>query len=201
MNSKFISKIFFLLSFMLMFVHPCLAADTQAQTPSATTYTIGVDDILDIGILKPDPPLQLQLAVSPDGTITFPYIGTVTAKGKTLADVQSDIQTRLESYMNKPVISISLRESRSRMYFVYGEVQKPGSYPMKDNLTAIRAISEAGGFTKYGSASKVKILRLKKDGSGNQVIPVSIKAVTNGDNKQDQRIEAGDVITVEEGIF
>ena len=31
---------------------------------------------------------------------------------------------------------------------VYGEVMKPGSYPLEDNVTVLKAISIAGGFTK-----------------------------------------------------
>ena len=161
-------------------------------------YTIGVNDVLNIAVLKPDQ-LTTTLTVSPDGTITFPYIGNVEVQGKTLAWIQQEVQSRLAAYMKYPVVSVSLQESKSRMFYVYGEVIKPGAYGMQPNLTVIRAISVTGGFTKYGSASKVKILR--RLDSGNEIIRVDVDSAMEGDSSQDIGIKDGDVITVSEGIF
>ena len=122
-------------------------------------------------------------------------------KDRALSEVQEEVQTRLGKFLKDPVVSVSLKESRSRMFYVYGEVAKPGVYPIQQNLTAIRAISLAGGLTKYGSSSQVKILRQAKDGKAGELIKVNVGAVMNGDAKQDAKIEAGDVITVSEGIF
>lgn len=170
-----------------------------AAEVTAAEYHIGVDDSLSISILKPEP-TEATLTVSPDGQITFPYIGSVRAKDRTLIEVQQEIQKRLGAYMNDPVVSISLAESRSRIFYVYGEVNAPGSFPLKDNMTAIRAISQAGGFTKFGSPSRVKILRARPDGSGNETIPVNLKAAIAGKPGQDVPLVSGDVIVAEEGF-
>ena len=163
-------------------------------------YTVGVDDILDINVLQPDP-LGASLTVSPDGTITFPYIGNVKVAGLTLIEVQEKIQSELSGYMKYPMVAVSLKESRSRTFYVYGEVVRPGSYAIQPNITAVRAISLAGGFTKFGSSNRVRILRHKKDGAGDETIKVDIKAAMAGDSVHDVRILPGDVITVSEGMF
>jgi hypothetical protein len=58
----------------------------------------------------------------------------------------------------------------------------------------------AGGFSKFASASKVKVMRQLPDGR-NEMIKVDAKAAMNGDMRNDISIQPGDVITVSEGIF
>jgi len=167
----------------------------------ASEYVVGVDDILDINILKPEI-LPNIVTVSPNGAINFPYIGNVTVKGMTLTQVQNEIQKRLsDGYMKFPVVSVSLRESRSKKFFVYGEVMKPGTYLLDDNTSALKAISMAGGFTKFGSSSRVKVLREKKDGSGYETHKINVGAIMGGNPKTDTKIEPGDIVVVSEGLF
>lgn len=166
-----------------------------------TPYLIGPDDILEIKVLQPEE-ITSEATVAPDGAITFPYLGSVMVKDRTLDQVQADIQKQLsEGYLRYPVVSVSLKESRSKRFFVYGEVQSPGVYPLDSNMTVFKAISVAGGFTKYGSSSRVKILRPKKDGQGNETLKVDIKAVVDGSTQADITLEAGDVVIVSEGVF
>jgi polysaccharide export outer membrane protein len=175
---------------------PCLDS-TAAVGP----YMIGVDDVLEINVLKPET-LTSTVSVSPDGTINFPYIGNVMLKGRTVEQVQQEVQTRLgDGYMKYPIVSVALKESRSRKFFVYGEVLKPGAYAIEENTSVLRAISIAGGFSKFGSSSRVKVLRPKKGGPSYEPIKINITAVMDGDCSADLLLRAGDVIVVSEGIF
>jgi polysaccharide biosynthesis/export protein VpsN len=165
------------------------------------SYTLGVEDVLKIELLKPDKMVN-QVTVAPDGTIAFPYIRTIFVKGKTIEYVQKEIQTRLANgYMKYPLVAVSLVASRSRKFFVYGEVIKPGAYPIAENMTALRAITMAGGFNRFGSASRVKVLRPKKAKSGFDLIKVDIKAVMEGDSREDLLLAQGDIVVVSEGMF
>ena len=177
------------------------ASAAQAPAVSANTYRIGVQDVLDISVLQPDP-LATTVSVSPDGSVTFPLIGGVHVKGLTTEEAQHEIERRLaDGYMKYPVVSVSLRESRSRKFFVYGEVIRPGAYPMEERATVLKAISIAGGFTKFGSSSRVKILRQQGDQPGYETIPVNIKAVMDGNAQQDVLLQDGDMVVVSEGVF
>lgn len=168
---------------------------------SEERYTIGVNDVLDIAVLQPDK-LSTRVTVAPDGTISFPFIGDVRIKGMTPSEVQEVIQQRLaDGYMKYPVVAVSLFESRSRNFYVYGEVVQPGSYPLEANVTVLRAISIAGGFTKYGSSSRVKVLRPKQDGPGYETLKISMKDVMDGDSEKDIVLRPGDTVVVSEGIF
>ncbi len=164
-------------------------------------YTVGIDDILAVNVLQPEQIFN-ECIVSPDGSIAFPYIGSVMVKGLTINQVQEEVQRRLsDGYLKYPSVVVSLKESRSRKFFVYGEVIKPGPYPMDENTTVLRAISIAGGFTRFGSASRVKVLRPKKQGSGYETIQVKIKSVMEGDSSADVALTSGDIVVVSEGIL
>ncbi|HPN66812.1 MAG TPA: SLBB domain-containing protein, partial [Candidatus Omnitrophota bacterium] len=99
-----------------------------------------------------------------------------------------------------PVVSVAVKESRSKKFYVYGEVLKPGTYFLEDNMTVMKAISTAGGFTKYGSSSRVKVLRPKVNGSGYETFKANMKLIMNGLAK-DIVLEPGDIVQVEEGVF
>jgi polysaccharide export outer membrane protein len=86
-------------------------------------------------------------------------------------------------------------------FTISGEVIRPGNYPLLQNTTVLRAISIAGGFTRFGSKSRVKILRPRKDRPGYMSINVDLKAVLDGDAKADIVIESGDIIVLSEGLF
>ncbi len=163
-------------------------------------YLVGVDDIILVTVIQPDK-LESELTVSPDGAITFPYIGKVVVKGLTLMQIQENIQTRLAEYMKYPVVTVSLKESRSRMFFVYGEVKLPGAYPIQQDMSVLRAVSMAGGFTPVAATNDVKILRSKADQSGNKTLSTDVSAVMQGKTQNDIKVEAGDVITVTKRFF
>jgi len=192
------------LHFLTRFTYFPIARAEELAKPDSTVqeeYTVGVDDVLEISILRPEK-IVTTVIVAPDGSISVPYIGNVEVKGLTLSQIQSAIQTKLaDGYMKYPVISVSLKASRSRKFFVYGEVVHPGAYPIEENVTVLKAISMAGGFTKFGSANKVKVLRLKKGAPGYQMIKVNIKAVMNGSLEADITLEPGDIVVVSQGIF
>ncbi len=68
-------------------------------------------------------------------------------------------------------------------------------------MTVIKAMTLTGWFTKWGSSSNVKILRIKNKNAGYESIKVNIKAAMKGDTDADITLESGDIIVVSEGIF
>ena len=74
-------------------------------------------------------------------------------------------------------------------------------YAIAENTTVLRAISMAGGFSKFGSSSRVKVLRPKDGEAGYETLKIDIKKGMNGDSKEDILLKAGDMVVVSEGIF
>lgn len=180
---------------------PVQAQEQPAIPAAPSKYTVGSDDILLISVLRPDE-FVLEVTVTQDGYISFPYLGSVLVRDKTLDEIQHAIEQGLsDGYLRYPVVSVTMKESRSRRFFVYGEVTTPGAYPLDQNMTVFKALSLAGGFTKFGSSSKVKILRPKKDGPGYDLIKIDVKEIMNGSTNADALLTNGDVVVVSEGVF
>jgi polysaccharide export outer membrane protein len=175
-------------------------ADSRAfdGTPG---YIVGVGDVLEINVLQPDP-FVVNVIVAPDGYISFPYIGNFKIQGLDLPRAQEELQKKLaDGYLEYPVLTVYLKEVKSKKYLVSGEVQKPGSYPLEDDTTVLKAISIAGGFSKYGNASRVKVLRRDPNGKGYQAIKVNVERAENGDSSEDPLLMQGDMVVVSEGLF
>lgn len=187
---------------MILFIFTvCFTQNLNAQNKSGPGYKVGIDDVLEISIIQPEK-LTTTVNVSPDGSIAFPYIGNVPVKDMTLDEIKNDIERRLcEGYMKYPLISVFLRDSRSRKFYVSGDVGKPGVYPLEDDTTVLKALSIAEGFTKKASSGKVKILRAKRSGEGQEFIDVDIKALMKGDANEDIKLLPGDTVIVSEGKF
>jgi polysaccharide export outer membrane protein len=53
----------------------------------------------------------------------------------------------------------SIYIAKAKTYYVSGEVKKPDSYKYEADVTVIKAITKAGGFSKIAAKEKVKIIR------------------------------------------
>ncbi len=192
-------RIFFLFFFFFALISPQLSVFSAEEDEA--NYKIGVEDVLSISVIQPEK-IENTVVVAPDGTISFPYIGMLKIAGMTVDEVRALIEEKLrDGYMKYPIVTVYLKESKSKKFSVYGEVVKPGTYLMDDNMTVLRAITVAGGFTKFGSTNHVKILRPRKGRHGYRPIKVNIKAVLNGDPSADLPIKSGDIVVVSEGVF
>lgn len=190
------NKIRYILSILfLFFLLPVLLSANNEE------YRAGVGDIIEVRILKPEE-ITDRSTVNPGGEISVAYIGSVQVKGKTITEIQKNIQMRLASgYLKYPVVVVSLIESRSRNFTVSGEVIRPGTYQLQENTTVLKAISIAGGFTRFGSKSRVKLLRPYPDKPGYQSIKINLRKAIDGDAKEDIMLLPGDILVVSEGFF
>lgn len=80
--------------------------------------------------------------------------------------------------------------AQQKNFYIYGEVRKPGMYPMEEDLNIMRVLSIGGGVTERGSARRIVIHRKTADGKLHE-IPAQIT----------DKVEAGDVVFVNERIF
>lgn len=159
-------------------------------------YIIGPEDLLEITVWK-NGDLSKAVQVRPDGRISLPLIGDVSAVGRTALQLTREIADRLKSYMENPTVSIVVREVNSYAVFVLGEVAKPGKYPLKSKTTLLQAITLAGGFTPVASRNKIVIFRFGKDGEGLTKIKASYDDIVLRDGtNQNIELKPGDQIVV-----
>ena len=169
--------------------------ETKVQTPPADKdYVIGADDILHINVWK-EPEMTVTLPVRTDGKISVPLINEVVAAGLTPYELQQQITKRATEFVARPQVTVIVTEVHSKKVYIVGEVIHPGTYPFSSKLTALQALTTAGGLTQFANTKRIVILR--KEGSSGVTLPFDYKAVVRrGDIGADIDLKPGDTIIV-----
>ncbi len=167
------------------------ATGTLAQDAN---YTVKPGDVLSISVWK-EPDLQRVALVRPDGSFSFPLVGEVDAKGKTVADLNKTMAQRLAKYISDPVVTVSIQEIKGNKVYVIGQVNRPGEFIMNPTIDVMQALSMAGGTTPFASLGDIVILR--RTATGKQSLPFRYNDVVRG-RRLDQNIDlqSGDVVVV-----
>jgi polysaccharide export outer membrane protein len=123
-----------------------------------STYVVGAEDVLQIRVWR-EPDLSGPVAVRPDGKISMPLIGDLQAGGNTPLRLAEMIKEGLVKFVTEPEVMVSVLAVNSKKYFVIGEVNRPGQYPLVVPTTISQALTIAGGFREYADTKNVLILR------------------------------------------
>jgi polysaccharide export outer membrane protein len=170
---------------------------TDISGKSATddpNYVIGPDDELIISVWK-EPDISRSVPVRPDGKISLALLNDVQATGRTPMQLGADITEKLKNFISEPQVTVIVTKINSQRIFVVGEVPRTGSFTLLPNMTAVDAISSAGGFTPFAKRTKIYILR--KENGKTTSIPFNYKEVVkNRRSDQDVVLKPGDRIVV-----
>ena len=169
---------------------------TPGLQPSATT--LGAGDLLEVRVFE-EADLSGPYRVSPGGTIDFPLCGKVKVEGLNGSST-ADLLTKClgEKYLKRPQVSVLVREYNSKKIFVFGEVQKPGTFAYDEEMSIIQAITVAGGFSKLASKNDVAVTRVV---AGKETkIRVRVADIGTGREKN-LKLLPGDIVFVPESLF
>jgi polysaccharide export outer membrane protein len=169
---------------------PVVPVPTQVDA----SYIIGADDSLKIEVHEHSE-FSGTLPVRPDGKITLPIIGDVTAAGLTPMQLAADLTVRLSSQLiDPPVVNVTVLGVNSKRIFLVGEIGHVGPLSLTPGMTILQAIASAGGVTPYANKNHIYILR--GDPTKPQKIPFNYtKALKKGD-MQGITLVPGDTIVV-----
>lgn len=148
--------------------------------PRQSEYVIGVADELAIKVWgKPD--FSANAVVRPDGTITMPLIGDLSAVGKTPTQLRDQISQQLSNFIRDEaaVVTIALTATNSYSFTVSGNVEHPSVFTSKKYVTIVEAVQMAGGPNRYASPRETKLFRQNKDGTL-RVIPIDFNEIQEG---------------------
>jgi len=163
---------------------PSLQAEYHISPPDELTVTV-----------RPEPEITRQLIVRPDGRVSFDLIGDVEVRGRTVEDVRAEIARRLKEFIVQPDVTVILAKSESRTYYVFGEVMRPGAYPLIGDVTALKALGSAGGATRFAAQNDSRLVRPATEGE--LVYGVHFEAMTeSGYGQTNYLLQPGDVIYV-----
>ena len=174
-------KVFSVLVLLLVFT---LAIPFNAYAES-NDYRLGAGDEIRIQVYQ-EADLSMTLRLDESGTFDYPYLGTITARNRSLDQLRETVtEGLLQDVLVNPNVNVSIVKYRD--FYIGGEVKRTGGYPYQPGLTVKQAITLAGGVTEWASSSKYEILR-----EGNNVV----EPATNN-----TPIRPGDTVTILEGLF
>jgi len=94
--------------------------------------------------------------IKEDGTITLFLIKSVQAAGKTPGELQRELQAEYNKYYKTLVVTV---RTYARVYYVGGEVKRPGTQEYLGQTSVTKAIQAAGDFTDFAKKSRIRVIR------------------------------------------
>ena len=142
------------------------------------------------------PEFNQTLAVQPDGFVALRGTSAVFASGKTLAELQEEIDVAYSEILRNPEVTVTLKEFDKPYFIVSGEVIRPGKYELRSNTTVIEAVAIAGGFTGQARHSEVVLFRPQADDKAEARTLDIKKLLKTRELSEDLRLRAGDIVFV-----
>lgn len=188
---------------VLVMMLPSLSA---AQ--SAGSYAIKSGDTLRVEVFE-DANLNRNVLVAPDGTISFPLVGTVQARGRTVSQVSAALRGGLApNFATPPSVHVALAElatprssrasRRTVDVFALGEVGEPGRREVKPGITLLQFLAETGGLGQFAADKRIELIRTDEKSGDistylfNYRLPQGGGSYISGSTK----LQSGDVVKV-----
>jgi len=105
--------------------------------------------------------LSRLVTVRPDGNATFGMVGDVFVAGRTLPEVNAELNERYDNVLPGLQVDLFLERSAGSLIYVMGEVDRPGSFQILKPTTVLEALSLAGSSLPSAKLSEVLVVRRK----------------------------------------
>lgn len=176
-----------------------LASAVWSLVAGAAEYTLGVGDVLRITVWG-HADLATEVAIRPDGYLTFPLVGDLWAVDKTPRQISSELQNMLAEFIVNPQVTVIVSQFRTLHVQVLGEVKESGYYQLKAGARLADVLALAGGPTATADLSSVTVTRYVLDEGGQEhsrVLQVDVNQfLQGGDLAANPLLESGDMIYV-----
>jgi polysaccharide biosynthesis/export protein len=186
-----------------------LAATLATGAFAQSTYKIRSGDSLQIEVLE-DPALNRSVLVLPDGSISFPLVGTIPAAGRSIDAVKADLAAALAgNFAAPPNVFVGVgtlaapraaraagsAAARTISVYAMGEVNAPGKADVSPGTTVLQFLAQAGGFTRFAAQKRIQLRRTSKGGA-EQIYIFNYDGTDGSGIGGSTRLQAGDVIVV-----
>jgi polysaccharide biosynthesis/export protein len=180
------------------------SAFTAAAPPSALApprgsqggvYRVSTGDIIEVNVYQLQE-LNRVTEVDGAGNINLALIGSMPAAGRTIRQLEEEIAGRYRArYLQNPQISVSLKDSVGLRITVDGSVRRPGVVMARGDMTLLRVIAEAQGFTETADQTNVVVMR--NSAQGRTAARFDVNAIRQG-TTPDPQIFGGDTVVVDD---
>lgn len=164
-----------------------LGSHAYAQSELEGSYVLDSGDKIFIQVFD-EQDLTMEALVSSNGVINYSFLGTLEVSGRTTEQIEQTITELLkDGYLVNPSVNVTV--TGYRLYYISGEVNKPGGYPYVPGLNLEQALATAGGLTDRASKRKMYLIKGSSSDKGRKRVKLTAA------------IDPGDTITIEEGFF
>jgi protein involved in polysaccharide export with SLBB domain len=159
--------------------------------PVGPDYVVGPGDGLSINLWG-GVSQRLYRTVDHEGRVSLPEVGPILVSGKSLAEVQENLQQILRTQFRDVSADVSLGRLRTIRIYDVGDVKNAGAYDVSSLSTPLNALFAAGGPTAGGS------LRILKHYRGDQLVQIVdvYDLLLRGVKTDILRLESGDTVLV-----
>jgi polysaccharide export outer membrane protein len=178
-------------------------ATNPHETPSLQNryprYRVNPSDVLGISFAL-SPEINETVTVQPDGFITLTNVGSVYVQGQTAPEIVETLKTAYAKILHEPIITVDLKNFQAPQFTIFGQVKRPGQYPLRRDTTISEAIAVGGGFESSAKTQVFLLHRVSSDWL--EVKKFNIKDIVHGKNpSEDVHLQANDMIFVPETAF
>jgi protein involved in polysaccharide export with SLBB domain len=163
-------------------------------------YIVEPGDVLVIHSADLDSPIRLpgDQPVLPDGTINLGRYGHQQVAGKTVPEIEALVRAAVEAVTpDAGFIVVRVVARPSKVFYVLGEVNAPGSFPLTGRETVLDGILAAGGLTDQASRKNIILSRPSAPDSCRVVLPVCYNEIVQlGDTTTNYQLAPGDRIFI-----
>lgn len=171
-----------------------LFGETLSAETGTSDYAVQSGDIIRVSVWK-EADLMQDLLVRPDGKISFPLVGELSAAGRGVGEIRAEITQRVDQYIPDPVVTVQVIEAAGNVIYVLGKVNRPGAFVMKGPTDVTQALALAGGIATFGAESRISILR--RSAGQQTAIPFDLDDIKDGRALgQNILLVPGDVVVV-----
>ncbi|HEV8352616.1 MAG TPA: SLBB domain-containing protein [bacterium] len=173
----------------------CVLATAAVPAAAQQPYLLGPGDVIEVSVFG-YPDLTRLVPIMPDGKVSLPLVGTVTAEGLTVDQFTAVLTRAYAAYIRNPQVSVSVREFRKVSVSILGQVARPGTYALTPGARILDLISAAGGVTDVADLREAHLVR---PGQPPQV--VDLQKVLAGDPAANFALAGGETLVVREDLF
>jgi polysaccharide biosynthesis/export protein len=148
MMKQFVLTIISLMA-VLMAVGGALAAPEEQ-------YHLKPGDHLSIYVHE-NPDLTVSPTVLGDGTISYPLVGNLYVAGLTTSGLQDILIQKLSSFLQKPIVVVSISSETVDKVYLLGELRTPNAYPYQEGYRLTDYLAIAGGPAPTANWNKCSI--------------------------------------------
>ncbi|MFT7461004.1 MAG: polysaccharide export outer membrane protein [Planctomycetota bacterium] len=180
-----------------------LSADNLPAIDADFNYLIGPGDRLNVFVWRNPDVSVTGIPVMPDGRISTPLVGDMTASGKTPLQLAKDIEGVLSEVIKNPLVTVTVASyvgGYEQQIRVVGEAATPSALPYSNDMTLLDVMIAVGGLTEFAAGNKARLVR--KVNGAEQEFNVRLEdLLKGGDIKANVKVAPGDIIVIPESLF